>query len=386
MAGPWGGARTECDGVVGAAAAGECGGGVVECIAVGARTRGLEHLRVGRRPARRRGREGAAAAVLGPRERVARAPARGASAGPELRGAHRVQVRGAPGRRARRGPAEAPAAGGLHQHGEVVAVHEADVVEVQPAAAVERELGQRRRRRGARARALGGAGAAVARGADKPPRGAVLRAARARPHAAGPARRRRHRARGARRELEPRGLQPRAAGVGQDARPHRVRAPVHERERGRLPLCRKQKCFSFVYPPLLTKSRDLEEERNINRFVQKRKWITSPQDQEHEHEDGHGSWQRHCCASRLCSDGVVDAAATATTSKKRAQCHCVSAVTTACTGGVVTSPFQLTKGRGGESWGSQQPPPASDGGMRWRSGEQSGGGEGIFGEALRLYL
>ena len=119
MAGPWGGAGAECDGVVGAAAAGECGGGVVEGVAVGARARGLEHLRVGRRPARRRGREGAAAAVLGPRERVARAPARGATAGPELRGAHRVQVRGAPSRRARRGPAGAGAAGGLHQHGEV---------------------------------------------------------------------------------------------------------------------------------------------------------------------------------------------------------------------------------------------------------------------------
>ncbi|TVT97408.1 hypothetical protein EJB05_57343, partial [Eragrostis curvula] len=42
------------------------------------------------------------------------------------------------------------------------------------------------------------AGAAVARGADEPPRGAVLGAARAGPHAAGPARRRRHRARAAR--------------------------------------------------------------------------------------------------------------------------------------------------------------------------------------------
>ncbi|TVT97409.1 hypothetical protein EJB05_57344, partial [Eragrostis curvula] len=45
--------------------------------------------------------------------------------------------------------------------------------------------------------ALRRAGAAVARGADEPPRGAVLGAARAGPHAAGPARRRRHRARAA---------------------------------------------------------------------------------------------------------------------------------------------------------------------------------------------
>jgi hypothetical protein len=245
-AGPWGGAGAEGDGVVWAAAAGECGGGIVEGVTVGARARALEHLRVGSRPARRRGREGAAAAVLGPRERVARAPARGAAPGSELGGAHRVQVRCAPGRRARRRPAGACAAGGLHQHGEVVAIHEADVVEVQPATAVERELGQRGRRRSARARALGGARAAVARGTDEPPRGAVLGAARARPHAAGPARRRRHRACRARRELEPRRLQPWAAGVGQDARPHRVRAPVHEHERRRVPHCEKRGTLNLV--------------------------------------------------------------------------------------------------------------------------------------------
>ncbi|KAB8112067.1 hypothetical protein EE612_050031, partial [Oryza sativa] len=247
---PWGGGGAEGEGVVGAAGAGEGGGGVVEGVAVGAGARRLEHLRVRRRPARRRVRERAAAAELRPPERVARAPARRAAARPELRGAHRVQVRRAPRRRARRRRRQRPAAttassGGrwLHQHRQVVAVDEADVVEVEPAAAVERELGQRRGRRGARAVALGPARAAVAGGAHHPAptRAAVLDdgAPRARPHPPRPPRRRWHRPRHARRELEPRGGQPRAPGVRQHARPHRVRAPVDERERRRLrpPIC-----------------------------------------------------------------------------------------------------------------------------------------------------
>jgi hypothetical protein len=112
--GPWGGAWAECDGVVGAAGAGEGGRRIVKRVAVGQRARALEHLRVGRRPAHHRGRERAATAVFRPRERIARAAARHAAAGAELRGAHRVQVR-----RARRRTASAFGRR-IHQHRQVV--------------------------------------------------------------------------------------------------------------------------------------------------------------------------------------------------------------------------------------------------------------------------
>ena len=71
----------------------------------------------------------AAAAVLRPHKHVARAPARGAGPSTELSEAHRDEVRRAPGRGAQHRPGGASAGGGLHQHGEVVAIHEADVAE-----------------------------------------------------------------------------------------------------------------------------------------------------------------------------------------------------------------------------------------------------------------
>jgi hypothetical protein len=234
MSVPWGGDGAEGDGVVAAAGAGEGAGGVVVCVAVRVGAGGLEELRVGGRAAGVGVGVGAAAAVLGPAEGVAGAAAPGAALGAQLRGAPLVEVRRAPGRGARRGTGTGTGAGGgaargLHQDRQVVAVHQADVVEVVAAGGGQRELGQRRRRRRVLPVALQGPGPAVARRAHHLA-AAVLPAAGAGPGAAGPPRRRRDRARRARRQHEARRVQPRASGVGLDARPHRPRAPVHERE------------------------------------------------------------------------------------------------------------------------------------------------------------
>jgi hypothetical protein len=221
---PAAGARAEGDGVVGSGA-GECGGGVVVGVAVGPRARRLEVLRVHGRAARVRVPELAAAAVLGPAERLARAPAcLGLSlARAQLGRAPLVEVGEASGDGASRRR-------GLHQHGQVVPVHQAHVVVVLAAAAVERELHQRGGRRGACAVALHLAGPAVPRRA-RALTGRVERAPRARPEPARPPRRRRQRARLAGAQLEPRRLQRRAPGARQHARPHRAAAPVRERER-----------------------------------------------------------------------------------------------------------------------------------------------------------
>ncbi|NP_001150454.2 uncharacterized protein LOC100284084 [Zea mays] len=235
---PGGHGGAEGDGVVGAAGgAGECGGGVVVRVAVGARARGLEELGVGRRAARGGGAVRAAAAVLRVPEGVARAPARH---GPVRRGLHPqarrargVQLRGAPRRRALAAGCRGGGAAGRDDHGQVVPVHEADVVEVQPAAAVQRELRQRRGRGGAAAAALHVAGPAVPRGAREPPRGGVGGAERAAPEAARPPRGRRHGTGLRRRQREPRGGQRRGARAGQQPRPHRVAAVVRDGERRR---------------------------------------------------------------------------------------------------------------------------------------------------------
>jgi hypothetical protein len=211
----------EGDGVIGVVA-GEGGGGVVVGVAVGLGAGGLEELRVLGRVAGVRVAVGAVAAVLGGPERLARAAAGAAAACAELVGAAVVEVDEAAGVGAAR-------RGGLDEHGQVVAVDEADVVEVLPAGAVERELGERGGRRRPGAAALDPAGAAVARGAGTPAAG-VEAAAGARPEAARPPLRRVQRARLPRRELEPRGLQRRRAGAREDPRPHRVRAPVGEGE------------------------------------------------------------------------------------------------------------------------------------------------------------
>jgi len=223
----------------GRGSAGEGGRGVIVRVAVGGRARGLEEAGVGRGRARRRRPVRAAAAVLSRRERLARAPARHrrrprAPAAPrgdaQLRGARRVQVGGAP-----RGPAAAPV-GGCHprrdEHRHVESVHEADVVEVVPAgaAAGEREFRQGCWRRGAAAGALDGTRAAVGGGAREGARGGVGGAERARPDAARPRRGHGDRGRLPRGQREARGRRWWRAGVGEDARPHRVAAAVGDGE------------------------------------------------------------------------------------------------------------------------------------------------------------
>ncbi|BAT06568.1 Os08g0548650, partial [Oryza sativa Japonica Group] len=217
----WSGSGAEGDGVIGVVA-GEGGGGVVVGVAVGFRARRLEELRVLGRVAGVRVAVGAIAAVLRSAERLAGAAASAAIVGAELGGAALVEVDEAAG-------VGAVGGGGLDEHGEVVAVDEADVVEVLAVGAVEGELGERGGRGGARAAALHLAGAAVPRGAGALA-GVVEFAAGARPEAARPPRRRVEGARPPRREREAGGLQRRRAGARQHPRPHRVRAPVGEGE------------------------------------------------------------------------------------------------------------------------------------------------------------
>jgi hypothetical protein len=190
-------ARAEGDGVRRATAgAGEGGGGVVVRVAVGAGARLLEELRVGRGPARVGVAVLPVAAVLRGPERLAGAPARHRAAGAgatvadaQLGGARGVQVHHAPRQQAV-GAAAAVRRVRLHQHRQVVPVHQAHVVEVQAFVAVEGELGQGRRRLGAVARAVQPAGPAVARRAGEPPR-RVGGAVRAAPQAPRPPARRR---------------------------------------------------------------------------------------------------------------------------------------------------------------------------------------------------
>jgi hypothetical protein len=201
----------------------EGGCGVVVGVAVGLGARRLEELRVLGRVAGVGVAVGAVAAILGAAERLAGAAAGAAAVGAELVGAPLVEVDKAP-------RVGAAGRGGLHEHGQVVAVDEADVVEVLTAVAVERELGERGRRRRPRAAALDLAGAAVARSAG-PLAGGVEGAAGAAPEAARPPLRRVQRTRLPRREREARGLQRRRPRAGQQARPHRVAAAVGEGER-----------------------------------------------------------------------------------------------------------------------------------------------------------
>jgi hypothetical protein len=225
----------------GAGRAGEGGGGVIVGVTVGARARVLEELRAGGRLARRGGAVVAAAAVLGPPVRPARALAGDAGAvgahHPEVGGARPVQVR-----QAARGAAAGPGAALRHHgHRQVRPVHQAHVVEVVPAGAVQRELRERGGRRGPAARALHRPRAALARGAGEPAGGLVVRgAARAAPYAAGPRRGRVHDARLPRCQREARGGQRRRARARQQPRPHRVAAGVGQRERRRHGPCTRQ--------------------------------------------------------------------------------------------------------------------------------------------------
>lgn len=207
---------------------GEGAGGVVVGVAIRPRAHRLEHFRVHRRPASIRRAIRPTAAVLRPAERLARAPARLAvGAGPELCRATAAEVSGAAC-----GAALASAAGGRHRHRQVVAVDQADVVEVHPAAAAEGELGEGGRRGGTGTAALRPAGAAVAGGAGALPF-AIEGASGAAPEAAGPAGGGLEGAGGALPELEPSRLQRLAAGAGQDPWPNGVGTAVYDCERRR---------------------------------------------------------------------------------------------------------------------------------------------------------
>lgn len=180
----WIGERAEGDGIIGVVA-GEGRSGIIISITIRLWASRLEELGVLRGVAGVGVAVGAIAAELGLAERLAGAAARPAArpAGAELGGAAVVEVDEAARVRAvrRRGPDE---------HGQVVAVDEAHVVEVLPSVAVQGELGEGCRWGRPRAVALRRVCAAVARGAG----GAAAAgfggevAAGARPEAAGPAR------------------------------------------------------------------------------------------------------------------------------------------------------------------------------------------------------
>lgn len=143
---------------------------VIVRVAIRAWASVLEEERERRRLTRVGRRVCAAAAILRVAERFARAPARHTPPRPvpsrhlQLRRTRAVQFHQAAGGAA---PAALPAPG-HHEHGEVVPVHQADVVEVQAAGAVQGELGEGGRRLGAGAGALHLPGAAVARDAGEP--------------------------------------------------------------------------------------------------------------------------------------------------------------------------------------------------------------------------
>ncbi|RWW65254.1 hypothetical protein BHE74_00027458 [Ensete ventricosum] len=162
------GAGAERDKVVGGCA-GERGGGVVVSVAVSPGAGVLEELGVGRRLASVGAPVVAAAAVLGRPERFARALARHALTAAVRGRQHHLEVRRAHPVEVLRtaGGAASPAGASLrhHQHRQVVAVHQTHVVEVHPAAAVERELRQGRRGCRATAGALHRARPAVSGGA-----------------------------------------------------------------------------------------------------------------------------------------------------------------------------------------------------------------------------
>jgi hypothetical protein len=217
------------------AAAPRGGGGVVGVAVVGG-ARVLEQPRVHAGAARRRRRVLAATAEGVEPERQARALARhhrSAGGGDlQLRRARRVDVLGAAGDGAL--GAGGALAGDGHGHGEVVPVHEADVVGAPLAwVLVQADLHERGRRRadgpvaGEPALAVAGeagGGAVVVVGGG----GEV--AAGARPEAAVPGGRRHDALRPARRDDEAAAGEDRVARVGRRRRPHRERAPVRHVE------------------------------------------------------------------------------------------------------------------------------------------------------------
>lgn len=153
------------------------------------RARAFEELRVHARPASIRRRILAAATVLRIPKRLARAPARHRSSSIAAAFSHHLQLRRALAVQLRRAPRARAVPGAAlrhHQHGQIVAVHEAHVVEVKPVGAVQRELRQSGRRHRSGAGALDGAGSAVPGDAGESTTGGVLRTECPSPHSARP--------------------------------------------------------------------------------------------------------------------------------------------------------------------------------------------------------
>lgn len=135
--------------------AGEGAGFVIVRVAIRAWARMFEELRIYRRSTRVGRRERVAATKLRSVECLTRAstrhtPSPTSTRYPELRRARSVQVHQAPGG----GTTASRPSFGDDQHRKIVAVHQADVVEIKPIGAVQRELRQRGRRLRAPAGAL----------------------------------------------------------------------------------------------------------------------------------------------------------------------------------------------------------------------------------------
>lgn len=171
--------RTEGDIIVCGSAC-ERAGAIVVRIAVSSRARNFEVLRVTARFASVGRRVRSTAAVLWFTKRVASTVARNIlpiATHPELSRAGLVQVNGAPSI----GAVPAILVPRCHQHREVVAVYEADIIEIETVGRIEGELCEGSRRNGSCTRALYGSRAAVTGQAGESGGGGVLGAEGASP-------------------------------------------------------------------------------------------------------------------------------------------------------------------------------------------------------------
>ncbi|KAF7809645.1 hypothetical protein G2W53_036388 [Senna tora] len=229
------GMGSECDDVV-RRGTGEGACTIVISVAVSAWARALEELRVTARFARVRSRVSPTAAILRISKRFTRAFTRHALspvAGRrhlQLRRASSVQIHNASRRRAV--PRPRPALR-LHRHRKVIAIDEANVVEIESTGAVQCELRESRRRSGAATGAFDGGGAAVAGEAGEFS-GGVLGAESPAPEAAGPGGRELEGVGFAGLEGEAGGGELWSASAGQNAWPYCVAALVDDCECGRI--------------------------------------------------------------------------------------------------------------------------------------------------------
>lgn len=151
------GIGAECDGVIGSGAS-KSTGGIIKSVAIGFRAGRLEHLRVHRRFAGCRRVVFATATVLGASKRLAGTPAGVATVSSQLGRALSVQVRWAA-----RASALSRAPTHFHEHWQVVAIDQTDIVEVLGSRA-ESELRQSGGWGGSRSIAFHFTGAAVSGG------------------------------------------------------------------------------------------------------------------------------------------------------------------------------------------------------------------------------